>query len=453
MVTSVDTAAAPARSRNWLARWEPENEAFWNRRGRALAWRTLAITTANLIMAFIIWFVVSALVVRLPGIGFKLTTTQLFWLAAMPGLAGGTLRIIHTFLVPLYGTRNVVAFSTLSLLIPAIGWFYAVQDPATPYWMLLLLAFLAGLGGGNFSSFMPSTSLFFPKRLQGTALAIQAGIGNFGVSVVQFVTPWIIGLALFGTMAGEAQVLKTAAGEKPIWLQNALLVYVPFVLVFGLAAWLFLKSVPVRANFKEQVDIFKMKHAFFMTLLYIMTFGSFSGFSATFPLLIKQVYGGFPGAPDPLAFAFLGPLVGSVARVIAGPISDKLGGAKVTHYAGIGMLACVVGVTFFTSPTALADFPYFVGFMLGVFFFAGVGNASTFKQMPMLFPPRQAGGVIGWTGAMAAYGPFAAGVMIGFAYAWFGTPNAFFYWAAIFFAICIAINWWFYARKGAEAPC
>lgn len=453
MATTVETAPAPARGAAWLKEWQPENDSFWQSQGKALAWRTLTITTANLIMAFIIWFVVSALVVRLPGVGFKLTTTQLFWLAAMPGLAGGTLRIIHTFLVPLYGTRNVVAFSTLSLLIPAVGWFFAVQNPATPYWLLLLLAFAAGLGGGNFSSFMPSTSLFFPKRLQGTALAIQAGIGNFGVSVVQFVTPWIIGLALFGTMAGDAQVLKTAAGDKPIWLQNALLIYVPFVVVFGLAAWFMLKSVPVRANFKEQIDIFKMKHAFFMTLLYIMTFGSFSGFSATFPLLIKQVYGSLPGAPDPLAYAFYGPLVGSVARVVAGPISDKFGGAKVTHYAGLGMLACVIGVTFFTSPTSMADFPYFVGFMLGVFFFAGVGNASTFKQMPMLFPPRQAGGVIGWTGAMAAYGPFAAGVMIGFAYAWFGTPNAFFYWAAFFFAVCIAINWWFYARKGAEAPC
>jgi len=452
-MTSPPQSALAARSAAWLDRWEPENDSFWQSRGKALAWRTLVITTANLIMAFIVWFAVSALVVRLPGIGFKLTTTQLFWLAAMPGLAGGTLRIIHTFLVPLYGTRNVVAISTFSLLIPAVGWFFAVQDPTTPYWILLILALLAGLGGGNFSSFMPSTSLFFPKRLQGTALAIQAGIGNFGVSVVQFVTPWIIGLALFGTLAGDPQILKQGAAEKPIWLQNALLIYVPFILVFAFAAWFMLKSVPVRANFREQFDIFEMKHAFFMTLLYIMTFGTFSGFSATFPLLIKQVYGGFPGAPDPLAFAFYGPLVGSIARVIAGPVSDRLGGAVVTHYAGIGMLACVIGVTFFTSPSSMADFPWFVGLMLGVFFFAGVGNASTFKQIPMLFPPRQAGGVIGWTGAMAAYGPFAAGMMIGFSYAWFGTPNGFFYWAAFFFAACIAINWWFYARKGAEAPC
>jgi NNP family nitrate/nitrite transporter-like MFS transporter len=453
-MTSDIPAPAPSANRGtWLKRWEPEDQAFWTAGGSRLAWRTLWITTVNLIMAFIVWFVVSALVVRLPGIGFKLTGTQLFWLAAMPGLAGGTLRVIHTFLVPIYGTRNVVAVSTLTLLLPAVGWFYAVQDPTTPYWVLMTLAFLAGLGGGNFSSFMPSTSLFFPKRLQGTALAIQAGVGNFGVSVVQFVTPWIIGFALVGTLAGEPQTFTRAGTQSAIWLQNATLIYIPFILVFGVLAWLMLRSVPVRANFREQVDIFKMKHAFFMTLLYIMTFGSFSGLSATFPLLIRQIYGGLPGAPDPLTFAFLGPLVGSVVRILAGPVSDRLGGARVTHWAGLGLVACAIAVTFFTSPTSMADFPYFVAAMLGLFLFAGIGNASTFKQMPMLFQPRQAGGVIGWTGAMAAYGPFACGLMLGYSFDWFGTLNAFFYWAAVFYAVCTAINWWFYARKGAEAPC
>jgi MFS transporter, NNP family, nitrate/nitrite transporter len=454
---SIDAAASSKTApggRTWLEQWQPEDPAFWESTGKRLAWRTLWITTANLIMAFIVWFMVSALVVRLPAVGFKLTTTQLFWLAAMPGLAGGSLRIIHTFLVPLYGTRHVVAFSTLSLLVPAIGWFYAVQNPATPFWILMVLAFLAGLGGGNFSSFMPSTSLFFPKRLQGTALAIQAGIGNFGVSVVQFVTPWIIGFACFGTLAGEPLTFTRPNGAtSAIWLQNATLVYVPFVVVFGVLAWMMLRSVPVRANFKEQADIFKLKHGLFMTTLYIMTFGTFSGLSGTFPLLIKQVYGGLPGAPDPLTYAFLGPLVGSLARIVAGPISDRLGGARVTHWAGLGMLASVIAVTFFTSPASMAEFPWFLGSMLALFTFAGIGNASTFKQMPMLFTPRQAGGVIGWTGAMAAYGPFAVGLMLGYSYSWFGTPNAFFYWAAIYFAVNIAINWWFYARKGAEAPC
>jgi NNP family nitrate/nitrite transporter-like MFS transporter len=454
MSTKFDTIATPTRKGGvWLPRWEPENPEFWESTGKALAWRTLCVTTANLTMAFIVWFVVSALVVRLPGVGFQLTTTQLFWLAAMPGLAGGTLRILHTFLVPLFGTRTVVAMSSASLLLPLIGWFYAIQDPTTPYWVLMLLAFFAGLGGGNFSSFMPSTSLFFPKRLQGTALAIQAGVGNFGVSVVQFVTPWIIGVALFGALAGEPQIFTKGDTKSAMWLQNAVLIYVPFVALFAVIAWFSLRSVPVRANFREQLDIFKLKHGFFMTTLYVMTFGSFSGFAATFPLLIKQLYGDLPDAPDPLTYAFWGPLVGSIARVVAGPVSDRFGGAKVTHWAGIGMLVCVIALTFTMHPKSVSEFPIFLGLMLALFTFAGVGNASTFKQMPMLFPPRQAASIIGWTSAVAAYGPFAAGLMMGLSISYFGTPVAFFYWAAIFYAANIAINWALYARKGAEAPC
>lgn len=437
-----------------VADWRPEDTTFWEMTGKRVAWKTLWITTANLTMAFAAWFLVSALVVRLPGIGFAFTSEQLFWLTAMPGLAGGTLRIIHTFLVPLYGTRRVVGWSTLSLLIPLIGWYYAVQDPMTPFWVLMVLSFLAGLGGGNFSSFMPSTSLYFPKRLQGTALAIQAGIGNFGVSVVQFVTPWIIGFALTGaTFLGGPQTFTKGGGTSMIWLQNATAVYIPFVLVFGLSALAFLKSVPVKANIREQLDIFGNKHTWLMTSLYVMTFGSFSGFAATFPLLIKQVYGGLPGAPDPLAYAFLGPLVGSAMRVVAGPLSDKFGGARVTHLAGIGLVVCAIAVTFFTAPTSMDSFPLFVGCMLGLFFFSGIGNASTFKQIPMILPPRQAGGVIGWTAAVAAYGPFVFGMAFGAAFAATGSPNVFFQAVAVFFAINIAINWWFYARKGAEAPC
>lgn len=439
--------------RTWLSQWTPEDTNFWESTGKKLAWRTLVITTINLTLAFIVWFVVSALVVRLPGIGFDLSSAELFWLTAMPGLAGGTFRIVHTFLVPLYGTRHVVTISTLLLLVPLLGWFFAVQDPGTPYWVLLLLAFLAGLGGGNFSSFMPSTSLFFPKRLQGTALAVQAGLGNFGVSIVQFVTPWIIGFALAGSLLGEPQDFASGGMTTPVWLQNAAAIYVPLVVAFGIAAWAMLRSVPVRANFREQLDIFWMKHGLFMTFLYVGTFGTFSGLAATFPLLMKQIYGPLPGAPDPLTYAFLGPLVGSLARVMGGPIADRIGGARITQWSFIGMLACVVAVSFFTAPTSMDEFPYFVAAVLGLFFFSGVGNASTFKQMPMIFPPRQAGGIIGWTSAMAAYGPFAVGLMLGYSFDWFGSFNPFFYWAAFFYLVCIGINWWFYARKGAEKPC
>lgn len=452
---STQDKAGPKAHGTWLERWEPENPQFWTSGGSALAWKTLVITTLNLTMAFMAWFLVSALVVRLPQIGFQFTPSQLFWLAAMPGLAGGSLRLVHMFLTPIYGTRHVVSLSTLSLLIPLVGWFYAVQDPTTPYWALMLLAFLAGLGGGNFSSFMPSTSLFFPKRLQGTALAIQAGIGNLGVSIVQFVTPWVIGFALLGGAAflGDSQTMLRNGVESQVWLQNAPAVLIPFVAVFGITAWLMLKSVPIKANFREQLDIFGSRHTWSMTSLYIMTFGGFSGLAATFPLLIRQVYGGFEGAPDPLTWAFYGPLVGSISRVIAGPISDKLGGARVTHWAGLGMVVCAVLVALTTQPTSLDSFPLFVAAMLALFFFAGVGNASTFKQMPMLFDPRRAGGVIGFTAAIGAYGPFLFGMLFAWSFESFGKATPIFYGLAAFFAFNVALNWWMYARRGAANPC
>jgi NNP family nitrate/nitrite transporter-like MFS transporter len=439
--------------RGFIESWQPEDQRFWESSGHRIAWRTLWITTANLTMAFITWFVVSALVVRLPGVGFDLSTTQLFWLAAMPGLAGGTLRIVHTFLVPVFGTRKVVSWSSLSLLVPLLGWFYAVRDPATPFWLLMVLAFLAGLGGGNFSSFMPSTSLFFPKRLQGTALGLQAGIGNFGVSLVQFITPWIIGFAAFGRLAGDPQSFTRGEQTSDIWLQNATFVWIPLVLALSVAAAALLRSVPVRANFREQMDIFSNKHTWLMTSLYVMTFGSFSGFSATFPLLIREIYGGFENAPDPLRYAFLGPLVGSAARILAGPVSDRVGGSKVTQVAGVGMLASSIVVVFFFRPDSLDQFPWFVAAMLALFLFSGIGNASTFKQMPMIFPPRQAGGVIGWTAALAAYGPFFFSAIIGAVIAATGAPTPFFIGAAVFYALNILINWWYYARPGAEKPC
>jgi NNP family nitrate/nitrite transporter-like MFS transporter len=447
------TAAVERKGADWLAEWAPEDERFWQATGKRVAWRTLWITTANLTMAFVTWFVVSALVVRLPNVGFDLTTGQLFWLAAMPGLAAGTLRILHTFLTPLYGTRKVVSISSLSLLVPLIGWMIAVQNTGTPFWLLLLLAFLAGLGGGNFSSFMPSTSLFFPKRMQGTALGLQAGIGNFGVSLVQFVTPWIIGFAAFGSLIGDPQTFTKNEKTSDIWLQNALFVWIPIVAVLAAAAWVWLRSVPVRANLREQFDIFRDKHTWLMTSLYMMTFGSFSGLSAAFPLLIREVYGGFENAPDPLRYAFLGPLVGSAARVAAGPVSDRVGGAKVTQVSAFGMLGSAIGLMFFLGPDSRDQFTWFVLLMLALFLFAGIGNASTFKQMPMIFPPRQAGGVIGWTAAIAAYGPFIFSSIIGAVIGATGAPTGFFVGLAVFIALNAGINWWYYARKGAEKPC
>lgn len=422
-----------------LSEWKPEDESFWNEKGKKIAWRTLIITTASLTFSFATWFMMSAIVVRLPNIGFKFDTMELFWLAAMPGLAGGTLRIIHTFLVPIFGTRNVIAYSTIIKLIPCVGIGLAILDLNTPFAVFMILAFSAGFGGGDFSSFMPSTSIFFPKRLQGTALGIQAGIGNFGVSLAQFITPWIIGFAMFGTLLGSPQSFTKGEITKSIWLQNAAFIYIPFLIVLFFLALTNLKSVPMKATFKEQLDIFKNKHTWFCTIIYIMTFGSFSGLSAAFPLLIKTVYGNFPDAPDPLAYAFIGPLIGSAARVVFGPISDKIGGAILTFITG---LALIIGSLFFVfsdllTPSSLISFDLFVVLMVSMFLFTGIGNASTFRQFPIIFghSPRQAAGVLGWTAAVAAYGPFIFSVLIGWVISSTGNAKGFFIGSAIFYFI------------------
>ncbi len=444
------------RGGDWLDRWEPENQAFWDETGSKIAWRTLVVTTASLVLSFSTWFLVSALVVRLPNVGFKFDTMQLFWLAAMPGLAGGTFRIIHTFLVPIFGTRKVITVATFAKLIPCFGLAWCVTNPDTPYSMFLLFALLAGFGGGDFSSFMPSTSLFFPKRLQGAALGIQAGVGNFGVSLTQFVTPWIIGFAALGTVAGTPQVFTKGAVTKSIWLQNGPLAYVPFLVLFGILGWFLLRSVPVTASFREQLDIFKDRHTWFCTVTYVMTFGSFSGLSAAFPLMIKAVYGGFDGAPDPLKYAFLGPLVGSAARVLFGFVADRVGGAILTQIAGIGMIGCcgVLVTGGCLTPTSLESFPTFVWTMLAIFLFTGIGNASTFRQYPIIFKhsPRQGAQVLGWTGAVAAYGPFLFSSLIGKSISATGSAVTFFVGAMSFYAVAVAINWWFYSRSGCERP-
>ncbi|MFN0279433.1 MAG: MFS transporter [Pyrinomonadaceae bacterium] len=446
-------------SPTWLEKWTPEDADFWEAGGKRRAWSTLAVTTLTLIVSFATWFMMSAIVVRMPGIGFTFTQNQLFWLAAMPGLAGGTLRIIHTFLLPVFGTRHIVSVATLLKLIPCVGIGLAIMDPDTPYWVFIVLAFTAGFGGGDFSSYMPSTSVFFPKRLQGTALGIQAGLGNFGVSVAQFVTPLIITFAMVGgsqTLNKINPATKEVVGSSNIWLQNAAFIYVPFLLLFAGLAWFTLRSIPIKASFREQLDIFKDKHTWFCTITYLMTFGGFSGLAAVFPLLIGTLYGKFPNAPDPLVYAFYGPLIGSASRILFGFVADKIGGAILTLICGVAMViitAAMLGLGLFT-PTSADQFPMFVGLMLTLFFFTGMGNAGTFRQFPIIFGanPRQAAGVIGWTAAIAAYGPFIFSVAIGGISAAYGSPAPFFYGLTVFFIFATAVNWWYYARKGAERP-
>jgi NNP family nitrate/nitrite transporter-like MFS transporter len=405
-------------------------------------------------------------------IGFNLSKSQLYWLVAMPGLAGGTLRLVWMFLPPIMGTRKLVWLSSLLLVIPLIGWGLAVQSPSTSYTVLLLLAFLAGIGGGVFSGFMPSTSYFFPRRLQGTALGLQAGIGNFGVSLVQLLTPWIIGFSLVAFLGGS-QSMVAAPGKPPVtvWYQNAAYIYVPFIVVGAILAWTMLKSVPVKANVRQQFDIFNNPDTWYMTLLYVMTFGTFAGLSAQFGLLMKNLYGagntdivqgvgesaqllvtGY-SVPDPVKFVFLGPLVGAGARVVFSPLTDRYGGARWTLVSGLGLIASIAyTMTALVPDTSSAaalesGFHHFLWGMLAIFLFSGIGNASTFKQMPMIFERRQAGGVIGWTAAIAAFGPFFFGVGLTLM-----SPRTFYLIGIAFAAMCVVITWVRYARPGAPKP-
>lgn len=444
----------------WIENWNPEDNAFWREKGERMAWRTLWVTTAALTLSFATWFMMSAIVTKLPGIGFSFTTDQLFWLAAMPGLAGGTLRIVHTFLIPLYGTRHTVTFSTLIKLIPVIGIGLAVMDPSTPFWVFMVLALTAGFGGGDFSSYMPSTNLFFPRRLKGTALGIQAGIGNFGVSLAQFMTPLMLSVA----MVGAPQVFnkvdpisKEVLGTTEIHLQSAAFWYAPLILIVAVACWYYLRSVPLKASFREQLDIFKLKHTWYCTIVYFMTFGTFAGLSATFPMMMKTLYGGFPDAPDPLTYAFYGPLIGSASRVLFGFVADRTGGAILTTITGVGLIAgsLLLVLLGLVAPTSMEQFPLFVAVMFGMFFFAGIGNAATFRQFPIVFQhnPRQAAGVIGWTAAVAAYGPFIFSMVIGAVVGATTNANAFFWGLLVFLLAATWVNWNFYNKKGCVCPC
>ena len=307
-----------------LADWRPEDEAFWSSRGEAIARRNLWISIPALLLAFAVWMVWSAVVVNLPRAGFAYSADQLFWLAALPGLSGATLRIFYSFMVPIFGGRRWTALSTASLLIPALGIGLAVQNPGTPYWLLLLLALLCGFGGGNFASSMANISFFFPKAQKGRALGLNAGLGNLGVSAVQLVVPLVITVGMFGALGGAPQPLPDGSD---LWLQNAGFVWVPLIVAAAVAAWFGMNdSASAKASFAEQTAIFQRKHNWIMCLLYTGTFGSFIGYSAALPLLVKQQY----PEVNPLHFAFLGPLVGSLARSASGGLADRIGGGRVT---------------------------------------------------------------------------------------------------------------------------
>lgn len=470
---SATTVTTSGRQGRLLTLWAPEDKSFWAREGEAIAKINLWISVPALFLAFAIWQVWSVVAVSLPGLGFKYSTNQLFWLAAAPALSGATLRIFYSFMVPLVGGRRWTAISTASLLIPAIGIGFAVQDNTTAYPTMLILALLCGLGGGNFSSSMANISFFFPKERKGSALGVNAGLGNLGVSVVQFLSPLVVTAGIFGIFGGDAQTVVKNGQSVQVWTQNAAFIWVPWIAITALAAWFGMNDIAdAKASFAAQAAIFKRKHNWLMCILYLGTFGSFIGYAAGFPLLIKSQ---FPGV-NPLAYAWLGPLVGAVIRPFGGWLADKLGGARVTLWNFIVMAVAVMGVTvFLPSAGNEGQFAGFFVCFLVLFLTTGIGNGSTFRMIPVIFLTEAMRGVdrndpaavasankegntlgaatLGFTAAMAAYGGFFIPKSYGSSIALTGAPNAALWCFAAFYLICIVVTWWYYARKNAEMPC
>ena len=536
-------AAAGERGAD-ISDWRPEDHAFWEATGKKIAYRNLWISVPSLLCGFAVWGMWGIITVQMLNLGFPFSQAELFSLTAIAGLAGATMRIPASFLIRLAGGRNTIFLTTAMLLAPAIGTGIVLQHKDWPLWAFQLMALWCGVGGGNFASSMSNISTFFPKRLQGTALGLNAGLGNFGVTSMQIVIPLVMTVGLFGAFGGEPMTLakdsgwifgKIAAGT-PTWIQNAgfawLLSLIPLSVLcfFGMnnlktvspniggtiaaflkIIWLYtLSFVPagiglylylpapsglgllnmwlampliiagtllvlkltafgtMKEGIAKQFEIFRNKHTWSMTLLYIVTFGSFIGFSMALPLSIKVIFGvshvpdaagvmqhvlSNPNAPPALTYAWIGPFVGALIRPVGGWIADKLGGSIVTQVISVVMVAAsvAVGYVMMLAYRSAAPEQYFLVFMLlFVLLFAasGIGNGSTFRSIGVIFDRQQAGPVLGWTSAIAAYGAFVAPVVIG-AQIKAGTPQMAMYGFAVFYALCLALNWWFYLRRNA----
>ncbi|MEO0383155.1 MAG: antiporter [Pseudomonadota bacterium] len=526
-----------------LRNYTPDDEAFWESSGKAIANRNLWISIPSLLCGFAVWLYWGIITVQMINLGYPFETSQLFTLTAIAGLSGATLRIPATFFIRIAGGRNTIFFTTALLMIPAVGTGVALQNPDTPLWQYQILALLSGIGGGNFAASMSNISFFFPKKIQGYSLGMNAGLGNFGVTTMQILIPLVMTFALFG---GDSQTLVNTSGTligripagTETYIQNAGLVWllaliplaflgwfgmnnirdehvspnipnpigafgiIGFMYAIGLAAaafglWLMLpaavggsglgvskwfvlpivivltvvalKFIPgqVGQNLTRQYKIFGNKHTWAMTIIYVMTFGSFIGYSAAMGLTIKVVFGfqhlmvdgvlthdtSNPNGPSALMFAWMGPFIGALIRPLGGIWADKAGGAKVTQIISVVMVACAVALAYILQQAYASATPeeYFIPFLLlflVLFAATGIGNGSTFRTIAVAFNKEQAGPVLGWTSAVAAYGAFLIPQIFGEQLR-AGSPELALYGFAIFYAVCIAINWWFYLRPGA----
>jgi len=530
-----------------LFEWKVEDEAFWNSTGKRIANRNLWISIPSLLVGFSVWLMWGIISVQMLNLGFPFSKPELFTLAAIAGLTGATLRIPSTFFVRIAGGRNTIFFTTALLMIPATAAGIALQSKDTPLIVFQIIAFLSGFGGGNFASSMSNISFFFPKRVQGTSLGLNAGLGNFGVTTMQILVPLCMTFALLGPISGHSMTLINTSGTligkipagSQTWISNAGWVWMLWLIPLAFAGWFGMNNIRTEAvsphisgpigsfakmtfllcigfvcagiglwlllpppighgvnkwiilfciivatvllmryispgelkeNLKRQYKIFNHPHTWIMTVIYTMTFGSFIGYAASFPLSIKVVFGfkhlvdpatGLmthntpnPNGPSALMFAWMGPFIGALIRPVGGWISDKLGGALVTQICSIGMVVFALVVAYFmqaayASATPEKFFvPFFICFLI-LFTFTGIGNGSTFRTIAIVFNEEQAGPVLGWTSAVAAYGAFVMPKVFGEQIK-AGTPKYALYGFAGYYAVCVVLNFLAYLRPGCK---
>ena len=422
---------------------------------RNLVWSILAEN-----IGFSVWLLFSITVTFLPAAGFAFTTDQLFWLVSTAAIVGAVLRVPYTFMPALVGGRNWTIVSALLLLVPLTMLTAAVLDPTTPYWFFLLTAAAAGVGGGNFASSMASISHFFPDREKGLALGLNAAGGNVGVAVVQLLVPKAV---LVGGLAVVGGVVGTTEAGRDLYLQNAALMWVPLVVLAAVGAFFFMDNLgSATFSFAGQAAAAARRQTWVMSFLYIGTFGSFIGFSAAFPLLIRNE---FP-AVDLASYAFLGALVGSVARPFGGWLADRLGGARVTLAAFLAM-AATVGLIL--AALASGSFTAFLAAFLVLFVLVGAANGSTYRMIPIIFRAeatalagergetseqtaarsrREAASAIGLISAVGAAGGVFIPRGLSESYLATGGVTAAFVGFLAFYVVCVAVTWSVYVRPG-----
>ncbi|GAB3077411.1 MFS transporter [Nocardioides zeae] len=470
------------RTRRWIDDWRPEDEQFWAETGQPVARRNLLWSIFAEHLGFSVWLIWSVSSAYLVAMGFAFSPQQLFLLVAIPNLVGSLLRIPYTFAVGLFGGRNWTIVSAALLLVPTLGFAAAVTNAGTPYWVFCVIAATAGFGGGNFASSMANINYFYPTAKKGAALGLNAAGGNLGVALIQLLLPVVVGGAgIFGLVK---------ASEGGIHLERAALLYAGLAVAATVAAWLWMDNLGTAvAKPREQLRVVKEPHTWIMAVLYIGTFGSFIGYSAAMPLLIKLNF--WVAEPAPLGtgiyfayFAFLGAGVGSVARPVGGWLADRYGGARVTLAAFVGLAASTLAVlwtVFQLTPNPTADpaiateneslFPLFLGFFLLVFACTGIGNGSTYKMIPAIWRRRaesttaagspertgalaaagkQASAALGVIGAIGAIGGFL--IPLAFSAPWVADPlsatkGAFMVFAA-YYVLCTAVTYGVYLRRG-----